>query len=73
MPAMNVGDRVRLTASTPVLELPSRLGVIVRPDDTLGGYWVVRLDEPASYRDAIGGTVSLPEILEHESNLDVLP
>jgi hypothetical protein len=66
------GDRVRLTAPSPVLALQADTGTIVRADK-FDGYWVIRLDEPADYRDAIGRTITLSEIREHESNLELCP
>jgi hypothetical protein len=66
---MKPGDRVRLTAPSPVLALHADTGMVVRAD-SLDGYWVIRLDAPADYRDAVGRTITLSEIREHESNLE---
>jgi hypothetical protein len=70
---MKPGDRVRLVAPSPILDLASDLGTIVRPDEDVDlGYWIVRLDAPATGRCG-DEPVTLDEIVEMDDNLEVLP
>lgn len=62
-----VGDRVKLTAQLDYLILDSRLGVIVADDGD--GYFVVDLDEPATYR---GNGLLAPSVVEHASSFVVV-
>lgn len=68
---VNIGDRVRLHGPTPLLRLQSALGSIARRDERYGdvGFWVVRLDQPATSIDWKGETHLLSEVVEHEDNL----
>lgn len=68
------GVRVRLHAPSPILTLRSPWGTVIEPDLDYGdlGYWLVALDEPATYhhgRDAI----DLSIIREHADNLTTEP
>jgi hypothetical protein len=66
------GTRVRLHSAAAGVELRSRDGYIVRPDEWLD-YDVIHLDEPARYRRANGEEELLPEICESLGNFTVLP
>ncbi len=61
------GDRVKLTATLPYLTLTSRLGTIVRSDGD--GFWVINLDEPATYT---GNGLLTPSVVEHASSFTVV-
>jgi hypothetical protein len=70
---MKPGDRVRLVAPSPILDLASDLRTIVRPDEDVDlGYWIVRLDAPATCRCG-DEPVTLDEIVEMDANMEVLP
>ena len=63
------GMRVRLRAPSPLLELRSDTGTIVRKDHWADSY-IVRLDAPAICHD--GPPVELSEIREDIDNLNVI-
>jgi hypothetical protein len=69
---LSVGTRVRLRSASHVVELRSDAGQIVGRD-RWDGYYIVRLDRPALYREADGRVRELPEIAELADNMDVLP
>ncbi len=62
-----VGDRVKLTATLPYLTMTSRLGT-VRADDE-DGFWIIDLDEPATFTST--GLLA-PSVVEHASSFVVL-
>jgi hypothetical protein len=53
--------------------LTENTGTVVGPDPRYEGYYVVRLDTPGTYYLADGGTEPLPEVVEADDNLVVLP
>ena len=65
------GTRVRILTPHFLLTMRSPLGTIVRKDEYLD-YYIVRLDEPARYREPSGHTTPLDEIRESVANLKVL-
>jgi hypothetical protein len=68
---ITAGTRVRLRAPSPIVELRSDTGTVIRPD-TWDGYYIVRLDQPALYHEGDGQVRELPEIAEAADNMDVL-
>src|SRR5581483_10138034 len=48
LPVLEVGTRVRIPVPSYELRLRSNTGTVVAPDE-YDGYYVVRLDEPATY------------------------
>lgn len=69
---MDIGDRVRLHAPSPLLSLSSDLGTIVRPSEHVDlSYWIVRLDSPASYRHG-DDVIELTEVVEMDDNMTPL-
>lgn len=73
-PPLAEGTRVRLRAPSPGLTLASELGTVIGPDERDGdlGYYVVRLDAPASYDHGGSAPETLEEVVELADNLDVL-
>lgn len=67
------GTRVRLRGRGASFTLPSDTGTVVRPDPATEGYFIVHLDEPGVYCRADGETEPLPEGVEADDNLLVLP
>lgn len=65
------GTRVQILRPPLGLRLTSRVGSIVRPDE-FEGYYIVRLDAPASYRSGDGTMYTLEEIRVAAQNLTVL-
>jgi hypothetical protein len=65
------GMRVRLRAPSPLVELRSDTGTVLRPDEW-DGYYIVSLDRPALYHEGDGRVRELPEIAEAADNLEVL-
>jgi len=63
------GTRVRLRAPSPLLELRSDTGTVVRKD-RWADYYIIRLDLPAISHDC--EPVELREIREDIDNLDVI-
>lgn len=72
MTEIRPGQRVRLRAPSPILTLLSPFGTVVEPDPEYGdlGYWLVQLDEPATYRHG-DETVAVPVVRELAHNLSV--
>ena len=66
------GVRVRLRGRGASYSLNADTGTVVGPDPHNESYYIVRLDTPATYYRADGGTESLAEILEAHDNLMVL-
>lgn len=71
---MQPGDRVRVVNASPIIELSSDLGTILRADPCVGnmGYWIVRLDQPAHIRGGVSSGREIADLREHERNLDVV-
>ena len=68
------GVRVRLRGDGGSFKLGSAdTGTVIGPDPANEGYYLVRLDAPAIYYRADGGTEPLPEIRVADDNLFVLP
>jgi hypothetical protein len=67
-PILEKGTRVELIAPTPLLKLKSALGSIIKPDEWFG-YYLVRLDKPATYYDAERKRRRLRIISESRDNL----
>ena len=68
---ISIGTRVRLRSASHVVDLRSDTGRVVR-FDPIDGMPVIRLDAPAVYHEADGGTRDLSEIVEAEENIEVL-
>ncbi len=71
MNRLRPGQRVELAGDPIGLILTKRTGRIVR-EDHWEGYYIVRLDGPAIYRDAALDRKPLFEIREAEDNLHAL-
>ena len=69
--ATTPGTRVRLAATSRMLTLRSPLGTIVRPAEW-DGYYVVKLDQPASYHHGFGETEELQEVVQAADNMELL-
>jgi hypothetical protein len=67
---VHVGARVRLRAPSPLVELRSDTGTVLRPD-VWDGYYIVRLDAPARLQHD-GHVEEVSEIAEAADNLDPL-
>jgi hypothetical protein len=67
------GTRVRILGPDSALgvTLATPFGTVVAPDE-YQGYYLVRLDEPASYRHTDGYTEQIDEVREFWDNLDIL-
>src|SRR4051812_10023503 len=70
-PVLPVGARVRLRAPTWGLTLRSDLGTVLQATED-DGYYVIRLDQPASYDHGTGQPEVLAEVIEASDNVDVL-
>ena len=70
---LSAGTRVRVCGPTTALgvTLASPEGTVVGPAEW-GGYYIVRLDQPARYQVADGHVEMLAELREYWDNLDVL-
>ena len=66
------GLRVQLRGDGGSFRLVKGTGTVIGPDPRWDGYWVVRLDEPATYFSADGTTEPLTEIVQADDNLFVL-
>jgi hypothetical protein len=66
-----VGKRVRLRSASHVLTLRSNTGRVVGRG-RWNGYFIVRLDEPATYDNGVGRPYELREIVQDIDNMDVL-
>jgi hypothetical protein len=71
-PRLEPGVRVRLRGRGASFTLTADTGTVVGPDPFNLGYYIVRLDSPAVYHRADGGTEPLPELVEADDNLFVL-
>ncbi len=67
-----VGVRVRVHAASHVLRLAADTGQIIRPDTLWDGYYIVRLDQPASYDNGVAPPTRLSEIRLAIDNLEPL-
>jgi hypothetical protein len=68
---IGVGSRVRLLFPSPQLELRSFTGTVIRPD-TWDGYYIVRLDAPATLRHGDDPPEEVDEVAEAADNLEAL-
>jgi hypothetical protein len=66
------GVRVRLRGRGASFTLAADTGTVVGPDPLAEGYYIIRLDAPATYYRADGATEPLEEIREADDNLMVL-
>ena len=64
------GTRVRLKGHSHTLTIAADIGTIVGPAEY--GYYLVRLDEPATYDDGIGRPERITEIRQAWDNLEPL-
>ncbi len=67
-----VGARVRVHAASYVLRLEADTGQIIWPDTLWDGYYIVRLDQPASYDNGVSAAPRLSEIRVAIDNLEPL-
>ena len=67
------GVRVRLRGRGASFVLTADTGTVLGPDPWNPGYYIVRLDAPAIYHRADGGTEPLLELREADDNLFILP
>jgi hypothetical protein len=67
----SAGDRVRIVGTPTGLQLTMPSGTVVGPDPDWGGYYIVRLDQPAIYY-CRGHDEPLTEITEAGDNLQRL-
>jgi hypothetical protein len=65
------GTSVQIKGNPSGIELRSSTGTIVRRDH-MGGYYIVRLDEPALVYDVPGTGEEINEIVEVIDNLEVI-
>jgi hypothetical protein len=66
-----LGTRVRIPHPSHVLTLRTNTGTVVGREDV--DTYLVRLDEPAIYDNAVQHIDELPEILETWDNMEILP
>jgi hypothetical protein len=66
------GTRVRLIGTPSGVTLTANVGEVVGPDPDWGGYFIVRLDQPAVYYCS-GHDEPLDEVTVAGDNLRVLP
>ena len=66
---VDVGSRVRLLYPSPQLELRSDTGTVIRPDEW-DGYYIVRLDMPATLRHGDDPPEEVVEVAEAADNLE---
>lgn len=66
---IKVGSRVRLLYPSPQLELRSDTGTVIRPDKW-DGYYIVRLDAPATLRHGADLPEEVEEVAEAADNLE---
>ena len=72
-PILHEGTRVRILGPKSVLgvTLASPFGTVKAPGE-YSGYYIVRLDEPATYHYADGRTEQIDEVREFWDNLEVI-
>lgn len=68
-PTFKVGDRVRIGGNPSGITLRSHLGVVTGPDPEWQGYYLVRLDEPATDWDT---DEPVAEIVQAAFNLELV-
>lgn len=68
---IGVGSRVRLLFPSPQLELRSVYGTVIRPD-TWDGYYIIRLDAPATLRHGDDPPEEVVEVAEAADNLQAI-
>ena len=68
---VEIGSRVRLRCPSPQLELRADTGTIVRPDEW-DGYYIVRLDAPATLRHGDDPPEEVEEVAEAADNLETI-
>ncbi len=71
--ALAPGVRVRLRGRGASFVLTADTGTVLGPDPVNLGYFIVRLDAPAIYHRADGGTEAFTDIREADDNLFPLP
>ena len=64
---IRTGDRVKLTSALSYLAMTSRLGTVVGDDGD--GYYVIELDEPATFT---GNGLTASSIVEHCTSFQVV-
>jgi hypothetical protein len=67
------GVRVRVPSRGAAHVLTVTTGTLLGPDPLNPGYYRVRLDQPGTYYRADGAAEALPEVVEADDNLEVLP
>jgi hypothetical protein len=72
-PILHVGTRVRIIGPQQALgvTLDTPYGTVVAPDE-YSGYYLVRLDAPATYHYADGRTEQIDEVREFWDNLEIV-
>ena len=68
---IRVGSRVRLLYPSPQLELRSDTGTVIRSDEW-DGYYIVRLDAPATLRHGDDPPAEVDEVAEAADNLEAI-
>ena len=71
-PTLRPGTRVRIAPQPIALALTRDTGTVMRSDPEYLGYYIIRLDEPATYHNVDGRTEPVGELLECWDNIDVL-
>ena len=66
-----VGSRVRLLYPSPQLELRTDTGTVIRPDEW-DGYYIIRLDAPATLRHGDDPPEEVEEVAEAADNLEAI-
>jgi hypothetical protein len=70
---LTAGIRVMVRGNPVGITLSSRTGYVVGPDSLWDGFFIIHLDQPATYHHANGETEELAEIREGIDNLILLP
>lgn len=70
-PVLREGMRVRLHSPEWGLSLQTDVGTVVRPTND-DGYYVIRLDLPATYDHGTGQPEQVLEVVEASDNVDIL-
>ena len=68
---VEVGSRVRLLYPSPQLELRSDTGIVIRHDEW-DGYYIVRLDAPATLCHGDDPPEEVEEVAEAADNLETI-